>query len=209
MASRNFQNRQYNFHVFPVQLDAQVSIGATGAPTLVTSGPSGIVSQGIASITRLAAGIYQLRLADNYISLLQHDVQFSTTTTGSAIAAGSLNPTTVYQITTMGTTTQAQWVTAGVPSTVTAAVGVVFKCAATSAGTGTATAVAPQNINRVDLVGNPNLMASQPFTQGNGMYITIMCVAPTDATTTTAIAADPTNGTTMRIRLLLSNSSIA
>lgn len=212
MASRNFpSNRLYNMHVFPVQLDMLVSIGSTGACTLVTSNNSGMCSAGIKSITRLAAGVYQAQLSDNYATIIGLRGILTSTVTGSAIAATALNPTTVYQIITMGTTTQANWVTAGVPSGITAQVGTVFLCAATSSGTGTAKAIAAQNIQSVELVGNPDLMSNnQPFQQGNGgAYVTFQTIAPTSSSVTTPVATDPTSGTQMRIVMLLSNSSIS
>lgn len=49
----------------PVDLWAQVTIGASGAPTLVTAN-----SKGIASITRNAAGTYTVTFQDSYYKLL-------------------------------------------------------------------------------------------------------------------------------------------
>lgn len=62
----------------------------------------------------------------------------SVTDTSSAITAGSFITGIKYKIATLGTTTQAQWETAGVASGTTAAVGVTFTAAAVGAGNGTA-----------------------------------------------------------------------
>ncbi len=111
----------------------------------------------------------------------------------------------------MGTTTQANWVTSGVPAGITAAVGVVFKAAATSAGTGTGKAIGASAITHTELVGNPNLMLnSQPFTAAlGGGYVTFQTMGPTSSSVTTPIATDPDNGEVMHLSILLSNSSIA
>lgn len=221
MAARNFYNRIFNWHLFPVSLDAQVSIGASGAPTLVTSStvtgssPTATMAQsrGIHSITRLAAGQYQIQLEDNYSSLLGFSAHFTSPVTGSAVAGGAFVTSTVYQIITLGTTTQAQWIAAGVPSGITAAVGVVFKAAGAGAGTGTVKAMTgPTADYQSAIMGIPDLMLNnQPFNPGSGGYINFMTVGPTTPGTSSADASpapkDPDNGTTMYISILLSNSS--
>lgn len=206
MANRNFPSQRiYNMHMMAVQLDAKFSVGASGAPTLLTSQQASI---GIAAITRLVAGIYRIQLQDNYQSLLAIDGQASMAQTGSAIAGGSFSVGTVYQIVTLGTTTQAQWVTAGVPSGITADVGVVFKAATIGAGTGTVKALAGSGVNEICEIGGSTMLNNQPFNALSGGYVTIACMGPTDSTTTTQIPVDPANGSTVRVRILLSNSSV-
>lgn len=61
MANRNWQRRQALEHEVK-DLYARVTIGASGAPTLVSPA-------GIASISRTSAGLYVLTLQDNYASL--------------------------------------------------------------------------------------------------------------------------------------------
>lgn len=188
MASRQYRsNRIYNWHVFPVQLDAQVSIGSSGAPTLVTSSavPTSSPStnqqqsQGIKSITRLTTGVYQIQLDDNYSSMLSMQAMFTAPVTGGAVNMGSLSIGTVYQIVTLGTTTQAQWHTAGVPSGIPAAPGVVFKAATIGAGNGTVKLLGSNAAQSIQAYGaSPDLMLnSQPFNQGQGGgYITFQCM---------------------------------
>lgn len=67
-------NRRYNqfrlsLEKSIVDLYAQVTIGATGAPTLVAAS-----SKGIASISRSSAGDYVLTLSDKYVGLLDFSV---------------------------------------------------------------------------------------------------------------------------------------
>ncbi len=205
MANRNFLSKYtYSMAGMPVRLTSRAAIGGSGAPTIQ------VTNQGIKSITRLAAGVYQLQLDDNYNSFTNFKVQFRAPVTGSAINGGSFVATTVYEIITLGTTTQAQWVTAGVPAGITAAVGTVFLAAGVGAGTGTVKELAASGINAVEIVGNPQQMLSnQPFVQGSGgAYINFKCIGPTDADTTTPIAKDPASGSTMYIEVLLNNSSV-
>lgn len=58
MANRQFIQYSYQLEKGVVTLYARVSIGATGAPTLVTTSTSGNPSNGIASISRSSAGKY-------------------------------------------------------------------------------------------------------------------------------------------------------
>ena len=179
MANRNYpQSRVFSNHVMPVSIDCQIAIGATGAPTIASGN-----GYGVASITRMAAGQYRLQLTDNFAKLLQFKASVQSPVTGSGIAAGSLTPGLVYQIATMGTTTQAQWVTAGVPSGITAAVGVTFKAAATSAGTGTAKLMGTSGVSAVELIGsNSNMLNNSPaggFQQNLGGFIDFQCVGST------------------------------
>jgi hypothetical protein len=64
MANRTFQNTQA-LEKEVKTLFAKVSIGATGAPTLVQPG-----SLGIASVVRVSAGLYRFTLVDAFPKLL-------------------------------------------------------------------------------------------------------------------------------------------
>lgn len=168
MANRNYANsRIYSNHVMPVALDCLIAIGATGAPTIASG--NGL---GIKSITRMAAGQYRLRLEDNFAKLLAFNAKMVSPVTGSGIAATALTPGLVYQIVTMGTTTQANWVTAGVPADITAAVGVTFLCAATSSGTGTGKLLGSSGVTTVELLGTSiNMLNAQPVVALSGGYV--------------------------------------
>lgn len=193
MAARNYaSNRIYNWHLFPVQLDAQVTIGSSGAPTLVTSstvpGSSPTASQkqsrGIKSITRLAAGVYRLQLDDNFSSLLDFKASFTSAVTGSDIpvdaTTAGLSVGTAYQITAVGTaTTAADYTTLGLPAGMTPTVGQVFVALTTGTGiqtgAGTVKALADQSTGmQAEVLGSADTMLNaQPFNQGGGGgYIT-------------------------------------
>lgn len=202
MANRSWANKgsMWAPHVFPVVLDCNIAIGATGAVGTV-NGP------GISSVVRLAAGIYKIIFQDDYTKLFGMDSMIKAPVTGSAVAAGSLSAATVYEIVSMGTTTQANWETAGVPAGVTAAVGVPFLCAATSSGTGTAKAIGVSTIESVELVGMPNtvLQNSSPTVGG---YVVVKCLGPTAAGNTAPIATDPASGSILFLQFYLGNSSV-
>lgn len=203
MANRNFPaHKAFSFHMMPVRLDAQIAIGAAGAPTIVTG-------LGINSITRLSAGTYQIQFQDNYPQFLTMESALESPVTGSAIAGGSFVVTTVYQIVTLGTTTQAQWVAAGVPSGITAAPGVIFKAATIGAGNGTVKAIGASGIPSVELIGNPQVMLNnQPYQQNQGGYLVIQCLGPTSSSVTTSIPVDPPNGSTLVLEIWMNNSSV-
>lgn len=204
MANRNYLSKfSYSFRGMPVQLDCAVSIGASGAPTLGSSSP------GIASITRLSAGVYRVQFQDNYNKLISMDAMFEAPVSGSIIAGGSFVTNTIYQIISLGSTTQAQWVAAGLPSNLTAAVGQVFKAAGAGAGSGTAQAMSSSGIAKIELLGAPNSMVVSNAPQANnGGFVVFKCLAPTDASTTTLIATDPANLSRVRLRFSFNNSSV-
>lgn len=200
MASRNFaSNKLYNLHIMPVQLDMKIPIGASGAVGTLSS-------QGINSVTRLAAGIYRIQLQNNYNALLRMDAGLRGPVSGAAVAGGAFVTGTLYQIVSLGTTTQAQWVTAGLPSGITAAVGEVFVAVGAGAGTGTVKLVGPSGIQKVEQAGD--LQQNQPFVYPAGGYVMIQCLKATAAGDTTLIPGDPADGSVLQVRLLLSNSSI-
>lgn len=64
MATRQFFNQALGLEPAPVRLFAKVTIGAAGAPTLVSAS-----SKGVASIARNSAGDYTLTLGDSYTKL--------------------------------------------------------------------------------------------------------------------------------------------
>ena len=75
---------------------------------------------------------------------------------GTAISSG-LTLNAIYVIVLVGTTTLAQWQTAGLPIGITPAVGVAFVAAATSfSGTGKVEASLNSHIGSIELIGDPN-----------------------------------------------------
>ena len=72
MANRNF-NRKQALDKEIKEIYANVTIGASGAPTLVSAN-----SVGVASISRTSAGLYVLTLQDKYMKLMHAHVQIVT-----------------------------------------------------------------------------------------------------------------------------------
>ena len=120
----------------------------------------------------------------------------------------------IYQITTLGNATAAQWTTVGVPAGVTPAVGVCFVAAATGAGSGnTSTSrVAPPSLSGVtsaEIVGSPTAMANTSNSATNGgAYLYIQFLAPTSASVTTMIPTNPTDLSTIEMQIRMDGSSV-
>lgn len=194
MANRNFANggKFYSMHVSPVKIDCSVNIGSSGAT-------SGLSSSVVRSVTRMAAGIYQVQLMDNYNALYNSYFSVDGPVTGSAIAGGSFVAGTLYQIVTLGTT---NFNSAGLPTNVTAAVGQNFIATGIGAGTGTVKAVAPVSsiINIAGPMMNP--------TDNTGSIIIFQALAPTSSSVTTLIPTEIPSGSVLNIEFLLSNSSV-
>lgn len=197
MANRYFTQFNYSLHKFPVLIDCNVAIGATGAVGTL-KGP------GVTSVTRLAAGTYQVKLQDNYFKYFAGFCSIDSPVSGSNVTAGSFSVGTVYQITALGTT---DWQVAGLPVGLTAAVGMSFKAAAIGSGTGTAKIMGPSGIVAFEVIGNPDLELG-PSSANQGGYITVRCYGATDASTTTLVATDPADGSKLRMAFWLSNSSV-
>lgn len=204
MANRNFPSQKmFGMHLMPVKLDTVIAIGASGAPTIL----NGV---GIASITRLVAGVYQIQLQDNYPALSSIMAEMQSPVSGSDVLLPALVVGDIYQITVLGSATTAQWITAGVPAGIAPAVGVVFKAAAVSVGaTSAARLLGPSGVTSIEVLGDSNTMLSViPSTPLLGGYITIACYAPTSSSVTTLIPTDPASGSKIIIGLMLNNSQV-
>jgi hypothetical protein len=192
MANRSFTQFFYTPHKMPVLLDCNVAIGATGAVGTI-KGP------GIAAVTRLGTGVYQIQLQDDYYKFYLNKWYFAAPVSGSAVNDGSFSVGTMYQITTVGTT---NWAAAGLPAGITPAVGAVFLASSVGgAGTGAAKVMTSSGIFAVEVLGDTNTMLAN-LTPGQGGYITIKCLNAAGA------ATDPASGSLMGLGFYLSNSSV-
>jgi len=202
MANRSFTRSFYTLHAMPVLIDLNFAVGASGAV-------SSLKGPGVASVTRLSAGIYSIKLQDNYNKFYGLESWLKAPVTGSAVAGGAFVAGTVYEIFTLGNTTLAQWQAAGLPVGVTPAVGVSFVATAVGAGTGSVKAIGASGIGSVEVVGDPQLQLNV-LGQGStpGGIIIVKCMGPTAADDTAQIATDPANGSILGLSLYLSNSSV-
>lgn len=185
----------------PVQISGAITVGATGAV-------SSVQGKGVVSATRLATGQYQVLLQDNFNSLIFFDAHMRSPPSGTPVSGGSFSVGTVYQIITLGTTTQAQWVAAGVPKQVTAAPGVIFKAATVGAGTGTVNTLGVSGINLIEGAGLAAAeIAPNPAIQV-GAIMSLQTLGATSTSVTTLIPKDPASGSLIAFRFILNNSSV-
>lgn len=182
MANRNFANsRMYTGHVMPVLLDVSIPIGSTGAVGTI-AGPY------IKAVTRLGVGTYQVQMQDNYSGYYLGQSQFISPVSGSDLsiraADTALTIGKTYVITILGAATAANWTTLGVPTGVTAAVGVAFVALATGAGTNAVSKVkllGDSGIAKVELCSNPNTSIAPvgANTSGaQGAIVLLQCMGP-------------------------------
>lgn len=197
MANRQFYQFLYSTNPMLTYLEGRCNIGSSGAVSSVKGG-------GISNVVRLSAGVYKIIFENNYNKVLAVNANLQAPVTGSNVAATALVPGTVYQITALGTTTQANWETAGVPSGVTAAVGLVFLAAATSSGNGTAKELGTSGISAIEVIGDSN----KSIISTTSPYLVIKCLAATNAGDTTLIAADPASGSVLSFDCMFRNSSL-
>lgn len=130
------------------------------------------------------------------------------------LSSSNLTSTTsgnAYVITSLGTTTLAQWTTAGVPAGVTPAVGVAFIAIATASFGGTGTVGAPGVITTTatSVVGNPNLSLNNAAIAKNaGAIIIVELFAATNSSTTTLVTAAPADNTVISMCFKFDGSSV-
>lgn len=192
MANRTFNSWHKSLHFYPVNLDCNIAIGASGAVG-TTKGP------GIKAVTRLATGVYQIQFQDNYYLHYLMEWKMAAPVTGASVTDGSFVIGTPYIITAVGTT---NWASAGLATGLTAAVGQGFVATSIGgAGTGTAKAVGTSGIYAIEHIGDPSLMVNPAASAGGG-YELIKCLNAAGA------ATDPASGSVMYLGFVLSNSSV-
>lgn len=189
MANRFFQQFFFSLNHYPVWLEGSADIGASGAA-------SGLKGSGLLSLTRKAAGVYELKLEDNYSKFLAFDVKFAGPVTGAAVTAGSFVSGTLYRILTVGNT---DYTAVGLPAGITAAPGATFVASGAGAGTGTVKAITESAVYKVELVGDPSLMDS-PSVQGAVLHFVCWDAAGSPV--------DPADGSKMWLQVCYRNSSV-
>lgn len=160
-----------------------------------------------------AAGYIVVQFQDNYQRSLSGFNAIVSPVSGSSllVASATLTVGLPYIITTLGTTTAAQWIQLGVPAGTPAAIGLSFVAAATSA-TGTGAVMVPaaagSAICSMETVGDPNqTIAPNPAAnQGFGAQMIIRCMKPNTATIQ---IGTPVNNTVISLNFLLSDSTVS
>ena len=116
-----------------------------------------------------------------------------------------------YVITSLGTTTLAQWQAAGVPAGLTPAVGMSFIALATGSigGSGTVGSPGVAAVTQVNVVGDPNTsIANSSIAANAGAYVLIQFTAPTNSSTTTPVATNPADGTVVALSFMFDGSTV-
>lgn len=208
MASRIFKQFFYSFNTNPVLLEGQFTVNSAQTSDTNNYKTSSRQGTGLLYAAQVGTGVYKLSLTDVYFKFL--GAQFCVSgvpNVASHVAVASLVAGTPYVIDAVGTTSQADWVLAGVPLGVTAAVGVAFVAAAGAsgaAGTGFASPVKTSGIANAEIFGVPDLTINPQI--GTSPYLMFQTYYATASNSTPLIPANPVDGSVIRYRLLLRNS---
>jgi hypothetical protein len=144
-------------------------------------------------------GYALVQFKQNFNIYLGGSVGFVSQLSGSSISVTSgLTQYAPYVITSVGTTTTAQWQALGLPAGLTPTVGQSFIAATATAGSGTGTVQAPatggSGITVSDVIGDPNQSISNSSIATNGgAYVLVRFLAPTSSSVTTLVATAPAN----------------
>lgn len=215
MSNRWMSQFWYSLHKKPVTIDCNFIIDAAnanglGQRTLKGAGINQVFCHSSTPATgnNVPTGFAQIFFDDSYYYYYGGFTGFVSPVTGSTVA-GSLSASTVYVIKSLGTTTQAQWVSAGLSSLIPAAVGVSFIANGTSGSFGTGTCATPtkSGVTSVEVVGNANLTLNTTGPTGTG-YIIVQFLGSTSSSVTTLIATQPADGSTVGMSFDLSNSFV-
>jgi len=209
MANRNWlSQKMYQMEAYPVLVSCTFTVDPTSA-----SGVSNLTGGAVKAVYMNAntpsggnpdpvAGVIQVRLQDNYSKLLGVSAMVQEPASGTPLTSVSLG--VPYLITSVGTTTLAQWQAKGLPAGVTPAVGVMFIATAAGAlgGTGEVQTGLDVQAPEISLAGvaNANLQNSDSAVNG-GAILTLITRA---AGSVTALRT----GTVVRLNMYLSNSSV-
>lgn len=155
------------------------------------------------------AGYALVQFNNNFNVYLGGFTGFVSPTTGAT--SGNITNHNVYIIASLGTTTAAQWLAAGVPAGLTAAVGMSFVAIRTGAigGTGTIIAAGVSGITSIEVIGNPNLsIANSSIAANGGAYLLVQFLGATDASTTTLIPKAPADGSVVGMSAYFDRSTV-
>jgi len=156
-----------------------------------------------------AAGYAVVRFKNNfnfYLGGFAGQIVPLTSTSTSSLTKGN-----VYVITSLGTTTLAQWQTAGLIPGVTPAVGATFVAAATASISGTGKVGLPgvPTASTLTVVGDPNtVIANSSVASNAGAQVVVQFAAPTSSSVTTLVAAAPADGTVVSMKFCFDGSTV-
>lgn len=213
-------NKLYQYEVSPVELSVAIVVSSTSPSGISSLSGSGVANVFMHSSAPGAAnygainpnpanGLAIIQLQNNFSRLLDLSMCASGPVTGSALT--SVTAGAVYSIQSLGTTTAAQWAAKGLSPAFTATVNQSFVATATGAigGTGTVKALALSGIASMEVMGlvDGTLNAANLYQNGGGQII-VGFTGPASSSDTTRTLTAPPDGTVIRLRIKLSNSSV-
>ena len=129
-----------------------------------------------------------------------------TSTSTTSLTAGN-----VYAITSLGTTTTAQWQAAGLPLGLTPTVGQAFVAASTASlsGTGTVGLHGATQIVCTSIVGDPNqTIANSSIASNGGAQLIVQFLAATSTSNPTLVPTAPANNSVVSMQFIFDGSSV-
>lgn len=156
-----------------------------------------------------AVGYALVRFTNNfnyYLGGFSGQITPTTSNTTTALVTGN-----VYVITVLGTTTLAQWQSYGLFPGLTPTVGQSFisKVTASISGTGKVGLPGIPKTQVVTVIGDPNTSIANASVASNaGAQIMLQFAAATDASTTTMVAAAPSDGTVVALQFNFDGSTV-
>lgn len=150
-----------------------------------------------------AAGVGIIQLKQNFNVFLGSRWNMRAPTTGGTVT--SLTTNVAYVINSVGTTTQAEWNTAGLPKGFVPAVGQAFIAAASASlsGSGNVKAVGKSGIAAIDVFGDPSTeIANSSISKYSGAYVFFQMLDFANA------LAAPTDGSVVNMSLFFDRSSM-
>lgn len=161
------------------------------------------VGEGSITNPNPASGYAWVQFKQNFNVFLGFSCSFQPPTTGGSLT--SLTSGTAYVINTVGSTTAAQWQTAGLPIGFTPAVGQSFvaKTTASLGGSGTAKLQTTSGIYAVELVGDPSTeIANSSIEANGGAWLLLQFL------NSSAAATAPTASSVANLRFFYDRSSV-
>lgn len=174
-----------------------------------TSATPGVGGGGITN-PNPAVGLALIQFKQNFNTYLGGFSGFVSPTTGSGLT--STTSGLAYIIGTLGTTTLAQWQTAGVPMGLTPSVGMSFVATAGGSigGSGTVFLPGASGTGAVEVVGDPNQsIANSSIAVNGGAYVLVQFLAATSSSVTTVIQTAPATNSVVGMTFFFDGSSVS
>jgi hypothetical protein len=184
-----------------IALNAAVTLSAASLVNAQPSSPSGPIG----SNPNPMPGIILVQLSDNYARYLGgFSGEVSPLVPGQiAVNSTNLNPGQPYVITTVGTTTQAEWQLLGLPAGLVPAVGMPFIATRSGQGSGSGKveAVSVSGITNMEAIGNSNLMLGPQGVSNQGGWLMFQ-------TLSNDVVTAPTDNSVISMAFYMDNSSV-